>query len=65
MLQEFRTVGYMVNKFSGPERSGEFESYSKTLEKFEADIYRDIKSKVMQINKQLNEMHELLQVRVS
>lgn len=65
MLQEFRTVGYMVDKFSGAEQASEFEKYSKSLQEFERDIFGNIKSKVIKINRQLNEMHELLNLRIN
>ena len=65
MLQEFRTVSLMVDKFSGSERKTEFESYLKSLREFESEIFQDIKPRVFHINKRLLEMHDLLNERIN
>ena len=65
MLQQFRTVSLLVDKFSDSERKEEFEDYSKTVNEFEAAIFQQMKSKVFQINRKLQEMNDLLNKRIN
>jgi hypothetical protein len=55
----------MVDKFSGSDRKAEFEGYTKTMNDFEAVIFQDMKSKVYQMNRRLQEMNELLNERIN
>lgn len=64
MLQQFRTVSLLVDKFGDSERKDEFEDYSKTVHEFETAIFQQMKSKVFQINRRLQEMNDLLNKRI-
>jgi division protein CdvB (Snf7/Vps24/ESCRT-III family) len=55
----------MVDKFAGTERKSEFEDYSKTMHDFESAIFQEMKSKVYQINRKLQEMNEMLNERIN
>ena len=64
MLQEFRTVGLLVQKFGETDKEEEFDEYSKTVKEFEAAIFQEMKSRIFQINRRLLEMHHLLSERI-